>query len=313
MRINQIKEIIMFRKNINIRITIAFILTAFFCLQINAQQRWDIPADKKAKNSYIKFDNTTAKDGEAIFTKNCKSCHGDLGKGNGIKTLNPAPPELSGDLTQALTDGELMYILNIGRNAMPNFKNTLSEEERWKVISYIRSLNKKYVQVLSKTDPSKSKLVKINMNFNAATNKMNVSVIANETSGVVVLKDAEIMLFVNRYFGRLQVDKTIRTDKDGNATFNFPKDLPGDSLGNLNIIVKVSDDLYGEIESQSKLTIGVPTDKPSLTAKRAIWNVLKLAPWWIIITYTSIVLVVGLFLLLIVRNLFRINKIGAQQ
>ena len=312
MRINQIKEIIMFRKNINIKITIAFIITAFFYLQINAQ-RWDIPADKKAKNSYIKFDNNTDKDGEAIYTKNCKSCHGDLGKGNGIKTLNPLPPELSADLTQALTDGELLYILNTGRNAMPNFKNTLSEEERWKVISYLRSLNKKYVQVLSKTDPSKSKLVKINMNFNAATNKINVSVKANETSGVVLLKDAEIMLFVSRYFGKLQIDKTIRTDKDGNATFSFPKDLPGDSLGNLSLIVKVNDELYGEIESINNLQIGVPTDKPSLTAKRAIWNVLKLAPWWIIITYTSIVLVVGLFLLLIVRNLFRINKIGAQQ
>jgi len=306
------KSIIMFRRNFNKGITIAFILIAFFCLQINAQ-RWDVPADKKAKNSYIKFDNNTAKSGEEIYTKTCKSCHGDVGKANGNKTLNPQPPDLSSALTQELTDGEIFYILNTGRNAMPNFKNTLSEEERWKVISYIRSFNKKYVQVLSKTDPSKSKLVKINMNFNAATNKINVSVKANEASGVVVLKDAEIMLFVNRYFGKLQIDKTIRTDKDGNATFNFPKDLPGDSLGNLNIVVKVSDELYGEIESQSKLTIGVPTDKPSLTAKRAIWNVLKLAPWWIIITYTSIVLAVGLFLLLIIRNLFRINKIGAQQ
>lgn len=301
----------MFRKNINFKITIAFIISAFFCLQINAQ-RWDVPTDKKAKNSYVKFDENTAKDGEAIYTKTCKSCHGDMGKANGNKTLNPQPPDLTSTLTQDLTDGELFYILNTGRNAMPNFKNTLSEEERWKVISYIRSFNKKYVQVLSKTDPSKSKLVKINMKFNASTNKMNVSVVANEPTGTIVLKDAEIMLFVNRYFGRLQVDKTLRTDKDGNASFNFPKDLPGDSIGDLNIVVKVSDELYGEIESQTKLTIGVPTDKPSLTAKRAIWNVLKLAPWWIIITYTSIVLVVGLFILLIIRNLFKINKIGVQ-
>lgn len=297
------------RNNINIKITTAFIIIAFFCLQINAQ-RWDIPADKKAKNSYIKFDDNTAKEGDAIYTKNCKSCHGDMGKANAIKTLNPPPPDLSSALTQALTDGELLYILNIGRNAMPNFKNTLSEEERWKVISYIRSFNKQYVQVLSKTDPTKSKLVKINLNFDAKTNKIKVSAIANETTGIVALKDAEIMLFVNRYFGKLQIDKTIRTDNEGNAIFNFSKDLPGDKLGNLDVVIKVNDEIYGEIESVNKLKIGIPTDKPSLTAKRAIWNVLKLAPWWIIITYTLIVLGVGFFLLLIVKNLLKIRKLG---
>jgi mono/diheme cytochrome c family protein len=299
----------MLKKNINIRIIFAFIFILLSFFQVNAQG-WDIPADKKAKNSYIKFDSNTAKEGEAIYTKNCKSCHGDIGKGNGIKTLNPIPPDLASETTQKLTDGELIYILNVGRNAMPNFKNTLSEEERWKVISYIRSFNKQYVQVLSKTDPTKSKLVKVDFNFNATTNKVNVSVKANETSGVVVLKDAEIMLFVNRYFGKLQIDKTLRTDMDGNAVFSFPKDLPGDKLGYLELVIKVNDEIYGEIESIKKLQIGIPTDKPSLTEKRAIWNVLKLAPWWIIITYTSMVLIVGLFLLLIVRNLFKIKKLG---
>ncbi len=303
------KPFIMRKKNINIRIIIAFIFTLLSFNQINAQ-RWDIPEDKKAKNSFIKFDNATAKEGEEIFIKNCQSCHGNIGKGNMLKTLNPIPPDLASALTQELTDGELIYILNVGRNAMPNFKNTLSEEERWKVISYIRSYNKKYVQVLSKTDPSKSKLVKVDFNFNASTNKINVSVKANETSGVVVLKDAEIMLFVNRYFGKLQIDKTIRTDKDGNAIFSFPKDLPGDKLGNVEIVIKVNDEIYGEIESSKKLQIGIPTEKPSLSEKRAIWNVLKLAPWWIIITYTSILLIVGFFLLLIIKNLLEIKKLG---
>jgi hypothetical protein len=152
--------------------------------------------------------------------------------------------------------------------------------------------------------------VKINLNFDAKTNKIKVSAIANETTGIVALKDAEIMLFVNRYFGKLQIDKTIRTDSEGNAIFNFPKDLPGDKLGNLDVVIKVNDEVYGEIESVNKLKIGIPTDIPSLTAKRAIWNVLKLAPWWIIITYTSIVLGVGFFLLLIVKNLLKISKLG---
>jgi mono/diheme cytochrome c family protein len=293
----------------NTKITIIFLLTIFSFSKINAQA-WDVPADKKAKNSYIKFDENTAKDGEAIYIKNCVSCHGDLGKGNNLKTLNPIPPDLSVAKTQALTDGELFYILNVGRGAMPSFKNTLSEEERWKTISYIRSFNKQYVQVVSKTDPTKSKLVKIKLDLDQPTNKIKVAVVANETNGTVILKDAEINIFVSRYFGKLQIGKTMRTDSVGCAMFDFPKDLPGDSIGNLEVVINVNDEVYGEIESINKMQIGLPTDKPSLTEKRAIWNVLKLAPWWIIITYTSILLGVGFVILLIVKNLFKIKKLG---
>lgn len=297
---------------INIKFTIIFLLAISFVAKLNAQA-WDVPADKKAKNSYIKFDENTAKEGEAIYIKNCVSCHGDPGKGNNLKTLNPIPPDMNSAKTQALTDGELFYILNTGRGAMPSFKNTLSEEERWKTISYIRSFNKQYVQVVSKTDPTKSKLVKIKLDMDQATNKIKVAVVANEAAGVVLLKDAEINMFVSRYFGKLQIGKTMRTDSVGCAMFDFPKDLPGDSAGNLEVVINVNDEVYGEIESISKMQIGVPTDKPSLTEKRAIWNVLKLAPWWIIITYTTILLGVGFVILLIIKNLIKIKKLGEEQ
>ena len=297
---------------INIKFTIIFLLAISFVAKLNAQA-WDVPADKKAKNSYIKFDENTAKEGEAIYIKNCVSCHGNPGKANNLKTLNPIPPDLGSAKTQTLTDGELFYILNTGRGAMPSFKNTLSEEERWKTISYIRSFNKQYVQVISKTDPTKSKLVKIKLDMDQATNKIKVAVVANEAAGVVLLKDAEINMFVSRYFGKLQIGKTMRTDSVGCAMFDFPKDLPGDSAGNLEVVINVNDEVYGEIESISKMQIGVPTDKPSLTEKRAIWNVLKLAPWWIIITYTTILLGVGFVILLIIKNLIKIKKLGEEQ
>ncbi len=299
----------MLRKKYIFKISVAFLFSSIFFLQLNAQ-RWDIPADKKAKNSYIRFDNNTAKEGEAVYNKNCKSCHGDPAQGNGIKTLNPIPPDLASSLAQELTDGELFYILNIGRNAMPSFKNTLSEEERWKVISFIRSFNNKYVQIVSKTDPNKSKLLKVKMNYDSLAHRISIDVVADEKSAMIPIKDAEISLFVNRYFGRLQIEKTQRTNNDGITFFNFPQDLPGDSSGNLDIIVKVNDEVYGEIESISRLKIGIPNHKPGLTEKRAIWNVLRMAPWWIIITYTSIMLAVSSIFLLIFINLIKIKKAG---
>ena len=299
----------MFRKFANIRITITFILIILFSWHSFAQT-WDIPADKKAKNSYLKFDINTAKEGEAIFTKNCQTCHGNPGKGNSLKKLNPIPPDLAGAQTQNRTDGELFYIIATGRLIMPSFKNIFSENERWKLISFIRSFNNKYVQTLSTFDPEKSKLVKVNFVFDKPGSKIRVDVKANEKTGIIPLKDAEISLFAKRYFGKLQIDKTLRTNSEGIAIFNFPKDLPGDKIGNVDLIANLNDEIYGEVESQSKLKIGIPIDKPGLTEKIANWNVLKKAPVWIIITYTSMVLAVGLVLLFIVKSLMKLNKLG---
>lgn len=296
----------MYKKNINYKISTTLIII-LFSLNLLAQN-WDVPADKKAKNSYIKFDDASSKEGEVIYTKNCVSCHGNPGKENSLKSLKPVPPDLSSVHTQNLTDGELFYILVTGRMLMPSFQNVLSENERWKVISYIRSFNKKYVQILSKTDPTKSKLVKINAIFDSKTNKIRVDVKANEPKGIVALKDAEILLFAKRYFGRLQIDQTLRTNNEGIATFSFPTDLPGDKMGNVELIVKVNDEVYGEIESLSSLKIGIPTDKPSLTEKRAIWNVMAKAPIWLLLTYTFCLFIVISCFLYIFYNLYKIQK-----
>lgn len=300
----------MLRKNIQLKVVLTLVIGVALCVNTFAANTWNVPADKKARNSYIKFDAATSSQGEAIYTKNCASCHGNPGKNNSLKSLTPVPPDLSSAGTQSLTDGELFYILSTGRMVMPSFQNVLSEEERWKVISYIRSFNKGYVQTVSKFDPNKSKLVKTDIKYDAATHKVLVTVFANEKSGKVAIKDAEIALFATRYFGRLQVGKSAKTDVNGAAEFEFPTDLPGDKTGQVELAVKVNDQNYGEIEHLSKLKIGIPTDKPGLTEKRAIWGVLAKAPWWIIGLYSFGIMCVGLLLLYIFNNLRKLFKSG---
>jgi mono/diheme cytochrome c family protein len=296
-------------KALKFRITGILVLLTILSSQVIAGN-WDVPADKKAKNSNLKFDQNTAKEGEVIYTKNCASCHGNPSKGNVLKSLKPIPPDLASSGTQKLTDGELFYILNTGRGLMPVFKDVLSESDRWKVISYLRSFNKSYVQVLSNVDPSKSDKVKVSMQYDAKSNQVRVLVTAKEQTGNKPMKDAEVLLFAKRYFGKLPIEKGLRTNENGLVLFNYPKDLPGDKLGDVVLIVKVNDDVYGEIESSSKFRIGVPTDKPSLTAQRAIWNVLAKAPYWIIIIYLFGVITFGIFVLYLLKNLYDFWKIG---
>ncbi len=40
----------------------------------------------------------------------------------------------------------MFYKITVGKSPMPSFKTILAEEDRWDVISYIRSFNKNYVQ-----------------------------------------------------------------------------------------------------------------------------------------------------------------------
>lgn len=291
-----------------IKIQFIAVVATLILFSNNAFSRsWKAPEEAKSKNSYIKFDATTASQGEALYNANCASCHGNPGKNNSLKSLNPIPPDLASEASQKLTDGELLYILNNGAGLMPSFKNSLSEEKMWLVISYLRGFNKDYVQQLSKFDPAKSKLVKLTTSFDKATNSLIVKAIANEKNGAIAIAGAEVSVFVKRYFGNLQIDKAIKTDVTGTATFKFPKDIPGNKEGKLDVVAKFFDENYGEVQSIDQFSIGIPTDKPALNEDRAIWNIVKKAPLWIIGLYSlGIIAFLSLlgFLLLNLRKIF---------
>lgn len=283
---------------------LAIVLLLAFVGTVNTYARaWKAPDDQKDKKSYIKFDASTAAQGEALYNANCASCHGNPGKNNALKSLNPIPPDLSTAPTQSLTDGELIYILNNGAGLMPSFKNSLGEEKEWMVISYLRGFNKNYVQELSKFDPAKSKLVKLVSSFDKASNSILVKATASEKNATIAIVGAEVSVFVKRYFGNFQIDKAAKTDASGMVKFTFPKDLPGNKEGELDVLVKMFDENYGEVQSTTKYAIGIPTDKPALNDNRAIWNVVAKAPFWVIGLYSTGLIAFLLLLAFLLNNL----------
>jgi mono/diheme cytochrome c family protein len=79
----------------------------------------------------------------------CRTCHGIDGKGLGLNPENfrgPLPRNFTDkDWQAARTDGELFWILKNGSKgtAMASFiPLVLTEEEAWKVITYIRSFGR---------------------------------------------------------------------------------------------------------------------------------------------------------------------------
>jgi len=80
-----------------------------------------------------------AKTGRALYDKHCVACHGKTGKGVG--TL----PNLSDARVMAgRTDAQLFdKITNGGRGSgMPAWGGVLSEQQRWDVLAYIKTLAK---------------------------------------------------------------------------------------------------------------------------------------------------------------------------
>ena len=106
-----------------------------------AQAPWEAPAAEKAKKNPSPSDAMTVEQGKKVAQINCASCHGAMGKGDGVASagLSPKPADWTSKTVQAESDGEIFWKISTGRGAMPSWKH-LPEAERWALVRYIRSL-----------------------------------------------------------------------------------------------------------------------------------------------------------------------------
>ena len=108
------------------------------------EDRWKAPEGAKAlKNPISSADKAeSAKRGAKIFKTRCMICHGTAGKGDGIggKALTPKPQNLTSSMVQAQVDGELFLKVTNGRNDMIKWGPILTEDQRWDVVNYVRTL-----------------------------------------------------------------------------------------------------------------------------------------------------------------------------
>jgi len=271
---------------------------------------WPVPADQESITAPAMFTNDMVKMGEEVYMKNCKSCHGDIGKNNMIK-LNPLPKDFS--TVGAQSDGSFYYKIKEGRVTMPSFKNTLTVADKWNVIAYIRSFQKGYVQPKPNVGATfGGKAVTLTLAYIVDVKQFKVTAMGKENEKDIPAEGVEIALFAERYFGNLKLADNKSTNKEGIVLFDVPKNLPGDKEGNLKVLAKVTDpDKYGEAMAKQEIMAGIPNDKPSLTEKRAMWNVVSKAPWWITIAYPLAVLAafstIG-YILLLLKKIYSLGK-----
>lgn len=85
--------------------------------------------------------------GRERYVTMCAPCHGAEGKGGvtgPVATKFIPPPDLTNaDLQKARTDGYWHSYIMVGGAVMPAYAETMSSQEAWHVVNYLRSLASK--------------------------------------------------------------------------------------------------------------------------------------------------------------------------
>ncbi len=103
----------------------------------------------EAGNTYISPivpDSLSIASGKDFYNKQCLMCHGSNADGKGFLftsgKYSAAPRSLLTPQVQQAPDGELFHVMTVGFNLMMPHGKFLSTNERWHIVTYIKSLGR---------------------------------------------------------------------------------------------------------------------------------------------------------------------------
>lgn len=123
-------------------VTVSFLMILVsFTMQ---EESWSVPEKESKKENPVTSSEKSISSGGKIYKKMCWSCHGDEGKGNGpaATSLTPKPADFTSEKFQKQTDGAIFWKLSTGKGSMAAYENSLTEDQRWSIVNYLRSLKK---------------------------------------------------------------------------------------------------------------------------------------------------------------------------
>jgi cytochrome c553 len=115
-------------------------------------EQWTVTAMKhhvtvgnKSQKNPVSFTPDHLADGKEAFGHYCVACHGLDGQNTGVPfadRMSPPLPSLASKEVQSYTDGQLKWIIDNGLSpsGMPASKDTLSDDEIWSIVLFIRHL-----------------------------------------------------------------------------------------------------------------------------------------------------------------------------
>jgi mono/diheme cytochrome c family protein len=120
----------------------AILVVAVF-YAVSENRPWKVPEEAKLRKNPVQTSPAALAAARTIYLDKCANCHGETGKGDGPDAASyyPRPASLTdAKHMSSVTDGEIFYQISQGRKPMPAFKRHLTEEQRWQLVLYVRSL-----------------------------------------------------------------------------------------------------------------------------------------------------------------------------
>lgn len=104
---------------------------------------WLAPASADSNKNPLENNEKATREGKKLYAQFCAICHGKKGKGDGMAgmSLKPRPANFTKDIIQKQSDGAIYWKITEGKPPMAAYKGVLTEEQRWQLVNFIRSLD----------------------------------------------------------------------------------------------------------------------------------------------------------------------------
>ncbi|HUZ58696.1 MAG TPA: c-type cytochrome [Hanamia sp.] len=103
-----------------------------------------MPSNAKDLKNPLVGNTSVLKNARVLYISYCAPCHGKNGEGNGPAAagLQIKPADHTSEKVQQQTDGALYWMISTGHAPMPPYQKTLTDNQRWELVNYIRTLAK---------------------------------------------------------------------------------------------------------------------------------------------------------------------------
>ncbi len=150
----------------------------------------------------------------------------------------------------------------------------------------------------------------VSVSYSEENEVKTITATATDQTGIPI-EELDLYFYVQRTFSLLPIGDVFNTtDENGMVTIEFPNDLPGDSVGNVTIVVKIIEsDLYNDFSMENVKNWGIPAVLDDVGEKRSLWAAAANAPITLILVVSAMILAIWFIIFYIIYELYKISKI----
>ena len=257
-------------------LTIVFLFSSLMAISQDFPP-WPAPDEANTVENPINSDIDSMEAGKSIFDLQCKACHGNRARGDGL--IKSA--DLGSETYLAQPDGAVFWKLKEGRGQMPSFM-AFSDDQLWNVINYVKGLSE-----MPDAKDMKNALISVYFDENSEQKKLVAKVEEFIEDGTKVpVSNIRVNFGVQRYFGILPVSETVVYSNDnGEALIIFPDTFIGNENGELTVVASVENMEYNPVEVRTEIAWGKYNPGDYWTERRTLWKNNDYVPIWLLITF----------------------------